>query len=219
MFKKIIGGLLLLLAAGEQAVADTVSTSSPKCFCDKDYKWSVLGYYGLVTTTALGQILGGDYKPTGGKVYAVELGYRLADDNPFRRLFGPLVHQIEFSNNVAYINGGGNEHALFEIDPFLMFRWNKFPWHQYLRTSFAIGEGISYATRIPAEEAKNAQTEGDPTKHLINFLILEATVGLPQSPQWQLVTRIHHRSGAYGTYGAGNSGSNALSLGIRYSFD
>jgi len=214
MIRKIILTLGLVASITSQAFANEICQES----CQADPTWAVLGYYGLPTKTTLGQILEGKYEATGAKLYALEVDYRLADQNPFRRLFGPLVHQIELAGNVAYITGGNNSHPLFEIDPFLMFRWNKFPWNQHLLTSFGIGEGISYATRIPVEEARDAEEQGDPTKHLINFLTLEATVALPAHPEWQLVSRIHHRSGAFGTYGAGNSGSNALSLGLRYSF-
>ena len=215
MRQKFILGLLLSFFLN-QALAE--SFWEMPCLFNMDYTCSMHLYYGLPTKTTLGQILKSKYERTGAKLYAFEVGYRLADDNFFRRLFGPLVHQIELIGNVAYINGGGNSHSLFELDPFVMFRWNKFPWNQYLMTSFGIGEGLSYATRIPAEEAKDAEQAGDPTKHLINFLTLELTAALPSYPQWQLVSRIHHRSGAFGTYGAGNSGSNALTLGIRYSF-
>jgi hypothetical protein len=214
--KLIIGWLGCLFLS--PVFAETVCMPCSSMTYQTDYKWSVYGYYGLPTKTTLGQILKTKYQATGAKLYAFEVGYRLADDNPLRRLFGPLVHQIELIGNVAYINGGSNSHSVFEIDPFVMFRWNKFPWNQYLMTSFGVGEGISYATRIPIEEARDAEQEGDPTKHLINFLALEAAFALPAHPQWQLVTRIHHRSGAFGTYGAGNSGSNALTLGLRYSF-
>jgi hypothetical protein len=201
-------------------VQQAFASTDGQCECQNnlDYTWGVLAYYGLPTTTTLGQVLEGKYKATGGKVFAAEVDYRLADTNLFRRFFGPLVHQIELAGNIAYISGGDNQHPVYEIDPFVMFRWNKFLWQNYLLTSFGIGEGISYATRIPAEEARDAVEQGNNTKHLINFLVLEATVALPKLPQWQLVTRLHHRSGAFGTYGAGNSGSNALSLGIRYSF-
>lgn len=215
MFQKFILGLMLGFFVN-QTFAEFGCDRS--CLSNTDYTWSMHGYYGLPTTTTLGQVLEGRYKSTGAKLYAFEVGYRLADENPFRRLFGSLVHQIELIGNVAYINGGGNLHSLFELDPFVMFRWNKFPWNRYLMTSLGIGEGLSYATRIPVEEASDAAQAGDPTKHLINFLTLEFTAALPLYPQWQLVSRIHHRSGAFGTYGAGNSGSNALTLGIRYSF-
>ncbi|MDF2866777.1 MAG: hypothetical protein K0S11_247 [Gammaproteobacteria bacterium] len=215
MRQKFIMGLFLGFFLNQALAASSCAMICPN---DTDYTWSVHGYYGLPTKTTLGQVLESKYEATGAKLYAFEVGYRLADENPFRRLLGPLVHQIELVGNVAYINGGDNLRSFFELDPFVMFRWNKFPWNQYLMTSFGIGEGLSYASRIPAEEAKDAEQAGDPTKHLINFLTFELTAALPAYPQWQLVSRIHHRSGAFGTYGAGNSGSNALTLGIRYSF-
>jgi hypothetical protein len=41
------------------------------------------------------------------------------------------------------------------------------------------------------------------------------TFAIPES-LWSLVTRIHHRSGAWGLFG--HSGSNVLAAGIRYRF-
>jgi hypothetical protein len=49
--------------------------------------------------------------------------------------------------------------------------------------------------------------------------MLEAAFALPAYPQIQVVGRIHHRSGAFGLYRAGNTGSNAVGIGIRYLFD
>lgn len=219
--KIIISVILTMLGFNSQLLAAEVDCLMPCPATDYptvDYKWGVLGYVGLPTYTTLGQIIKTKYRATGAELYAVEVNYRLADNNAVRRLFGPLVHQIELSGNLAYINGGGNVHPVYQLNPFVMFRWNKFPWNSYVVTSFGIGEGVSYASRIPIEEARDADREGYPTKHLINFLIFEATFAVPHYSQWQLVTRIHHRSGAYGTYGAGNSGSNALALGVRYNF-
>jgi hypothetical protein len=57
------------------------------------------------------------------------------------------------------------------------------------------------------------------TKRLLNYLMLEAAFALPAYPQVQLLARIHHRSGAFGLYRAGNTGSNDVGLGIRYLFN
>ena len=50
-------------------------------------------------------------------------------------------------------------------------------------------------------------------------MVVELTIASPRYPRLQLVMRIHHRSGAFGLYHAGNTGSNDLALGIRYLFD
>jgi hypothetical protein len=92
-------------------------------------------------------------------------------------------------------------------------RWVVFPWNKYIETTAAIGEGLSWATQIPALE-KADPTNSD-NNQLLNYILLEATFAIPESP-WSLVTRIHHRSGVYGLLG--HSGSNIIEAGIRYRF-
>jgi hypothetical protein len=84
-----------------------------------------------------------------------------------------------------------------------------------VNTSLAIGEGISYASSIPALERK----ANEQTKRLLNYLMLEASFAVPRHPKLQLIIRLHHRSGAFGLYRAGNTGSNNIGLGVRYLFD
>ena|SRR5215212_8480972 len=50
------------------------------------------------------------------------------------------------------------------------------------------------------------------------YLALEAAFTLPSAPQIELVLRVHHRSGAYGTLGGLKEGNNANVLGFRYRF-
>jgi len=87
----------------------------------------------------------------------------------------------------------------------------EFPWNEYVQTSMAIGEGLSWATEIPALE-KKADPHGE-NSQLLNYILLEVTFAIPESP-WSLVTRIHHRSGAW----VRDNGSNILEAGIRYRF-
>ncbi len=92
-------------------------------------------------------------------------------------------------------------------------RWVVFPWNKYIETTAAVGEGLSWATEIPAlEKADPANTQPE---QLLNYILLEVTFAIPESP-WSLVTRIHHRSGVWGLFG--HSGSNILEAGIRYRF-
>ena len=47
----------------------------------------------------------------------------------------------------------------FEFNALFILRWLSFPWDEYLDTSFAVGDGISYATKYPEiEEGKNIQS-------------------------------------------------------------
>ena len=87
-----------------------------------------------------------------------------------------------------------------------------FPWNDYVYTTFAVGEGVSYATAVPKLE-KELQ---DTTHQLQNYLMFELTLSPPQHREWAFVTRIHHRSALFGVYGDG--GSNVLAVGVKYRF-
>src|SRR5215831_12998706 len=106
---------------------------------------------------------------------------------------------------------GDQDH--WEFTGSLNLRWVVFPWNRHVETTLALGEGLSWATQIPALE------KADPTNsenaQLLNYILIEVTFAIPESP-WSLVTRIHHRSGVFGLFG--HSGSNILEAGIRYRF-
>jgi hypothetical protein len=125
-----------------------------------------------------------------------------------------LVGIVQVAGN-ATIRQGDNQHTIYEADPYLLFRWANMPWDHYINTSFGLGEGVSYDSSVPAIEKR----QNNNTKRLLNYLMFEATFALPRYPTLQVVARIHHRSGAYGLYHAGNTGSNDVGLGIRYLFD
>ncbi|HGY5545551.1 MAG TPA: DUF3769 domain-containing protein [Prochlorococcus sp.] len=76
--------------------------------------------------------------------------------------------------------------------------------------SFGVIEGISFNTANSNYE----RTYRENYSQLLNYLgfEVEATV----SEQLSLVGRIHHRSGAFGTYNDVKEGSNAYLLGLRY---
>lgn len=179
------------------------------------YPWAVLYYYGITAYDSLGQImLQGEFHRWPEHIQSLELTRTLNQTNFLRRLVHPLVGVVEVSANVTMRNGN-NQHTIYEFDPYVEGRWTNFPWNRFVTTSFAIGEGISYATSIPSLEKKSSPD----TKRLLNYLLLEATFALPEHPCLQLVLRIHHRSGAFGLYHAGNTGSNNIGLGLRYLFD
>jgi hypothetical protein len=83
----------------------------------------------------------------------------------------------------------------------------RLPWDKYLITTFAAGEGLSYATE---------SLEGEENRRLMNYLMFEATFAMAQYPDVNLVYRMHHRSGIWGGLGLG--GSNYYTFGLRYRF-
>lgn len=85
-------------------------------------------------------------------------------------------------------------------------------WEMSPSFSFAIIEGVSYATALPEIEAENNRRESQ----FLNYLAFE--VEYTYQPGWALAGRLHHRSGAGGLYGNAFGGSNAYLFGIRHRF-
>lgn len=109
---------------------------------------------------------------------------------------------------------GDQQH--WEFNGLGAIRWLPFPWDKYIDTSFAAGAGLSYATETPKVEEER---RGDgQTQQVLAYLMLEFTFSLPKTPNWSLVTRVHHRSGAFGLFNGLTGGSNAWGFGIKYNF-
>lgn len=120
-------------------------------------------------------------------------------------------YDIEIEGQVAKHFGDQDN---WEFALVVYFRWLFFPWDAYLDTSFAAGAGLSYATSIPAIEAKLYED----TARFLGALMFEFAFSLPHVPQWSLTCGIHHRSGAGGVFSGVRGASNAWVIGIRHSF-
>lgn len=108
----------------------------------------------------------------------------------------------------------GKQHN-WELNTLVVARWHRFPWDRYLDTSAAVGEGLSLASRTPGVETE----DHDNTSPLLNYLLFEVAVELPELSQWHFVVRIHHRSGIYGLINNVHGASNFLGTGVKYVFD
>ena len=80
------------------------------------------------------------------------------------------------------------------------------------RLSLFFAQGVS----LLSEPSNYERTFRKNYSTFLNYLAFEVE-GLV-TPQWSVVGRIHHRSGAYGTYNGVKEGSNAYLLGLRYRF-
>lgn len=188
----VLAGLLILLpllVSGETA-----------CAADD---WYVSGYYARLTDADLEDTLSGRFAWEDAHIVVLGLGRRLIS-------LGRYL-DFELEGQVGK-HLGDQDH--FEFNLLLIARWLVFPWNDHLRTTLAVGNGVSYATDIPEVEEKNHSE----TSRLLDYLMFEFTFGLPQYPQWDLIARLHHRSGAYGLYNGVTGASNALAWGVRYHF-
>lgn len=221
LFKQVKFTLLTmtacLLSTASIAAIDTkqIPTNPPvdqKLY--DQHPWGMLYYYGVTGSDALVQIFEGQFHRWPEHIQSIELEKTLDENNAFRHFFSPLVGVVQLAGAVTMRNGS-DQNTIYEVDPYVNFRWANLPWNHYVTTSLSLGEGVSYASSVPSIEKKDNQN----TKRLLNLLIFEATFAMPSYPQLELVARIHHRSGAFGLYHAGNSGSNDIGLGVRYLFD
>jgi hypothetical protein len=94
-------------------------------------------------------------------------------------------------------------------------RWHAFPWNETVRTTLAVGLGPSYTTIYP-----NIELQNDPNNRSrwLNQFNLEATFGLPEYPSTEMLLRLQHRSGMFGTMGGVWDGSNFVVVGLRQHF-
>ena len=107
----------------------------------------------------------------------------------------------------------GDQHN-WEFNGLLALRCLTFPWNKYINTTFAVGDGLSYATSTPKFEEQQHEN----TSLLLNYTMFELTFALPESPRWNLVWRVHHRSGIFGLFDEMSGASNALGVGLKYKF-
>ncbi len=101
----------------------------------------------------------------------------------------------------------------WEFNALLAARWEAFYWDKYLDTSLAVGAGPSYATNVPEIEV---QRSGE-SAHLQAYMMVELEFVLPSHPNMAIITRIHHRSNAFGIV-AESGTSNALAVGLKFRF-
>lgn len=174
---------------------------------ERDWKsgWSVTGYNGWFTDDA-----------TFGETLRFE-----ADMSSSYRFFGAALNkrlltlwsrlEVEGEFQVLKHYGSQNQGELVGLG---VLRWRTFPWDRWLQTGVAFGAGVSVATEEPELELKN---KNDSSRALA-YLLVEGEFGLRRFPQWTIVGRIHHRSGAFNTFTNGHASSNAYALGLKYRF-
>lgn len=206
--------LAVSLILGISAVADAQSNAKDRAV--DDYTWTAMFYYGQMTQSILNRVLRFNYESLGpAQLYAAEWAYQFPKSNVIRRLFSPIFSTVELAINGTYQDDPVGE--IYQFNPMLIFRWLNFPWNNTLRTTLAIGEGVSYSSRIPSREIRDTKKAESAAKFL-NFLMFEASFALPKYPNSELVYRIHHRSGVFGLYTKGITGSTAVAIGFRKRF-
>ena len=177
------------------------------------YPWSVTGWAGQMFAANFGdtflfrgklrpEYLGGiglqrrllDAGPLAFEIDANLLGHRAAEQPG-----GPFNQTVPYGNTPAQSFGDGTLGLGIRL-------WVQ-PW-----LSFSFVEGVSLLTSSSNYE----RTFRENYANFLNYLAFEVEAQV--NPQLSAVGRIHHRSGAYGTYSGVSEGSNAYLVGLRYRF-
>ncbi|MBI40947.1 MAG: hypothetical protein CMF59_15215 [Leptospiraceae bacterium] len=173
---------------------------------------SVTMYRGQFTRTTLGNIMlqgDTDYKPS--YIFTGAVSTPASVD-----FFGLPT---EWEGQVVK-HSGAQKHL--EFNAVLMARLGNSLDFSGIPVSFAIGEGLSLATRNPDLENPRSfygiDGESEYSQNLLNYLVFEVEFGLPMDAyEPRAFIRLHHRSGIYGTFCPRTCGSNYIAYGIKFS--
>lgn len=102
----------------------------------------------------------------------------------------------------------------WEVNGALVARFVDFPWNDIIYTSIAAGAGLSYISEISDMEASRHSE----TSQFLGYLLFEWELAPSADSSWSFFSRIHHRSGADGTFNHCRGASNSWGMGIRYHF-
>lgn len=138
-------------------------------------------------------------------IYVLSVGKPIAR---YRKLIA-----VELEGQLGFHQGRENHQ---EINGVITLRWLPFPWDPYLDTSFAFGNGLSYATADPVIEKENA--DNGQTAQFLYYLFAEWAFAMDSNSTWEIFWRLHHRSGVYGRMADNNAGANYVGVGIRRRF-
>lgn len=173
------------------------------CAGETDNRWSGAIYHGEYVSNHLGELFFGknpDYIDEYLVTFILARRFHTTGEN--------LHWEIE-----TQFGSGYELPRHYEFNLVLVARWDYFPWDGLLDTSVAFGEGFSYASQIPPSERTQ-----DPNAKFLNYLLSEVTFRIPAIHRWELFGRIHHRSGAAGSFSGVWGGSNVVGTGLRYKF-
>ena len=168
--------------------------------------WAVTAFYGRGLDTVFSDSLFSMFNPAENeeRIVAVTL----------RRQVGAFTDHVTFEVEGMYGYHYG-EQQYHEFSAAVYARWMTFPWNDYVLTSLAAGLGPSFTDVTPELEKRQ---HGQSDVQWLNQFNVEVTGGLPKYPDWQLLVRLQHRSGAFGAINGVTDASNFWTLGVLKRF-
>jgi len=179
----------------------------------RPYPWAVTAWGGQMIDTNFGDTFKFQGRMRPEYLGGIGLQRRLLDGGPFSIEFDSTL-----TGHAALSQAGGayNQAVPFADTPAQGFGevtgglglriWLQ-PW-----LNVFVVEGVS----LLSSSSNYERTYRENYATFLNYLAFE--VEALMTPQWSAVGRIHHRSGAFGTYSGVREGSNAYLLGLRHRF-
>ena len=205
----IAASMICLLGTVCGALADDGTGQEMGRFYDRlgDRKWALTVYGGKLAQENIEDIysFSASFK-TPAYLVTAALARRMAtffDDGLVFELEGQVAKHFDYMDH-------------WELNGLGIFRLPLFSKSDVLNMSLAWGGGLSLASEVPLVEEEEGIKDDEDTSELLFYMLVEMTFNIPKAPQWNLVLRLHHRSGAAGILG--EVGSNYLCAGIKYYF-
>lgn len=128
---------------------------------------------------------------------------------------GGVGQHIAIEGEVG-VSGRFGDESLGEIWTGLYFRYDGFPWNDFVYTTVAINTGLSLLTE--KSDFETGRDENNKNEQLLHYMGPEITFADPDHPELEFLIRFHHRSGVFGLFNGVISGSTFITSGIRYRF-
>lgn len=175
-----------------------------------DPKWGLLLFGGQMSKYAFGRTLNPSVSSNRLEIYFTGAALsRQLYSNPYISIEAEAGAGYQFSNTTS----GNNTPQVWGA---LYLRYKYFPWNKFVYTTVALNTGLNYSFKQSAFETNEDRDDG--TSNLLHYLAPEITFSLPERRDWELVFRLHHRSGIYGALGCDTCGSNMVTVGVRKRF-
>ena len=177
--------------------------------------WSVQVGVAIISGSNVGEIFAGGFDraqgDAGGQVYSLNFNWTAHRfEIPCRGR--TLTPQFEPYFTLALVDE--NSGSIFpDYNGGVGFRWVDFPWDKWIETTFFMGIGLSYSSRIYTVDRERHPDEE--RSHLKFDWPIQVTFALPRWPQHQLVLFNDHQSGGH-IFDAG--GVNSFGIGYRLEF-
>lgn len=185
--------------------------------------WTARINGGYSTDKDLGEITTGDVEveSDNSSLIGIDVGRPLVDD--FRDLPIDVVWRMGVQRWLDHGAGASG----FAQTAYLKMYWRPFPWERFVGTRIGVGEGLSYAWRVPDIERGYAARHDEDTSRLLNYLdvSLDLNVGdvirNENARACWLGLVVSHRSGVFGLvdlFGNVQNGSNYNTAALECDF-